>query len=242
MVSRSISHAAESAMRQWVMKVEAENRLEELHRRKANLPQTGPYIVISREAGVGSSEIAHKVASILNWEALDHELLDEIAEEYDTPVKLMQHMDERPAHWLSDVLAQGLMHRGWSSQTFVHRAARTIQLAGNHGRCVIVGRGAQYLLPHEGGLFVRLIAPLEFRVTATAQREGISEPEAEVKLIELDRQRVQFVKQYFHRDVADLHQYDLVVNVEKLGRATASVIAATYQSQSPKTERYNDSR
>ena len=47
--------------------------------------------------------------------------------------------------WLiNELLEHGISHKVWSSQAFVHRGAKILQLAGHHGKCVDVGRGAQY--------------------------------------------------------------------------------------------------
>ena len=41
-----------------------------------------------------------------------------------------------------------------------------------------------------------------------------------------DAGRQEFVRHYFHRDIADPHQYDLMVNVERIGpQRTAQLIA-----------------
>ena len=207
---------AELAMKKLSAEIQ-HSLLEKLHKDQKPLPQQGPYIVLSRQAGLGASAIAHDVAASLEWQAFDHELLDEIAEQYHAPIHLMEVMDERPAHWLSDMLTAGLAHREWSPQAFVHRVARVITLAGHRGKCVIVGRGAQYLLPNNSGLFVRLIGSLDFRARNVAARDQLSVADAKRMVESLDRQRANFVRSYFHHDVADVESYDLVLNVEPLG-------------------------
>ena len=231
MVQRPISKTAERAMKMWTAKLSSSERLDELAERKESLPKHGPYIVISREAGLPTTQIARGVADQLAWDALDHELLDELAELYHAPIHLMELMDEQPARWLADILSQGIAHRNWSPQAFVHRVSKIIQLAGHHGNCVIVGRGAQYILPHENGLFVRLIGSQDYRTNYLAERGGLSTAAAEAKVRALDKRRSEFVRRYFHHDVNDVHQYDLVVNVEKLGLHEAvKVIVGAYAS------------
>jgi len=231
-MTKAISRVAERAIKAWTAKAQANSNLEEWQRKQQTLPPNGSYVVISREAGLPTDQIAHKVAADLGWQALECELLDELAEEYHTTRQLMEVMDEQPASWLEEILTCGVKSRQWSPQTFVHRVSKIIQLAGHHGQCVIVGRGAQYILPHENALFVRLIGSREYRAKSFAERDGISLEDSAKRNQVRDKQREDFIQQYFHCNVTDSHQYDLVVNVEQLGWETAAqLITSTCNSK-----------
>jgi cytidylate kinase len=93
---------------------------------------------------------------------------------------------------------------------------------------VLVGRGAQFLLPRDKGLAVRLIAPLGYRVEEVMRREGLDQTEACRLIEEADRGRRDFARRYFQKDIGDPHLYDLVLNVERLGPAAVvqQIVAA----------------
>jgi cytidylate kinase len=85
-----------------------------------------------------------------------------------------------------------------------------------------VGRGAQFVLPRERGLRVRIVAPLDYRVQQIMERRHLSFEEARDYVAKTDAGRQDFVRQYFHHDVPDPHLFDFVVNVEKLGPERAA--------------------
>jgi cytidylate kinase len=81
---------------------------------------------------------------------------------------------------------------------------------------VIVGRGANYILPASTTLRVRLVALWEDRVRVMTAQLGLSEHDAATWVERTERQRVKFVKHYFGKDVADPRAYDLVLNMSRL--------------------------
>jgi cytidylate kinase len=89
--------------------------------------------------------------------------------------------------------------------------------AAHQDSLIVVGRAAQYLLPRDKGLAVRLVASPKYRCRQIAQREQLDEADAQRLMDEADQGRAEFVHRYFHHDIADPHLYDLVVNVERLG-------------------------
>ena len=104
--------------------------------------------------------------------------------------------------------------------------SRVILMAAQAGKVVYVGRGVQFLLPHRRGLVVRLMASPGYRVQQIAERRHLSYDKARDYVEKTDAGRQEFVRQYFHRDIADPHLYDLMVNVERIGpQRTAQLIA-----------------
>ena len=53
------------------------------------------------------------------------------------------------------------------------------------------------------------------------EEQGINQADARRHMVEVDEGRRQLVEQFFHHDVADPHLYDLVINVERGGKAGA---------------------
>jgi len=80
------------------------------------------------------------------------------------------------------------------------------------GNCVIVGRGSAYYLGARADAFhVFIYAPFDERVRRL-RSTGKSEKEA-IELAEtVDRDRADFVKQYFDIDWPERHRFHLMVN------------------------------
>src|SRR5262249_51404687 len=95
---------------------------------------------------------------------------------------------------------------------------------GVMGKCVLVGRGSNFILPHESTLRVRLVANMPDRVTVIGRLKGVSDKEATRFIERTEQDRVQFVKKHFSIDVTDPHHYDLVLNTSFMGVEDAADI------------------
>jgi cytidylate kinase len=133
----------------------------------------------------------------------------------------MEIVDEKTASWFHEIFGKWLNERLVSQAEFVHRLGKVVLLAAQHESTVFVGRGAQFILPRESGVAVRLIAPRKQRLARIMEIRGCTRHEAERFIDEMDKGRADFVKRYFHHDVADPHLYDLVINLEHTSREGA---------------------
>ena len=64
------------------------------------------------------------------------------------------------------------------STTYMHGLVRLFLLADHHGKVVIVGRGTQFILPHNRGLSACVMAPFVFRVKHVLLWRGMAAKEA----------------------------------------------------------------
>jgi cytidylate kinase len=195
----------------------------------------GPYITLSRQAGAGGGEIAQLVGAQLGWEVLDKALVDRVAERYRLSRPMLDFVDETSSSWVHNILGPWLDRGVVAQEKYLVRLTRVMLAAARRGNVVIVGRGAQFLLPRKHGLAVRVVAPLKFRVARLARLRNCTAAEAQKLVAELDQGRKQFVEQFFHHDVEDPTVYDLVLNVDHLGCATAAeLIVAAYRAEREK--------
>ena len=135
-------------------------------------------------------------------------------------------MDETTSNWITEMFGNLLNPASVSQMQYVCRLSRVILMAARAGKVIYVGRGAQFVLPPARGLSVRIVAPLKFRVQQIMERRHLSFEEARDYVVKTDRDRQDYVRQYFHHDVPDPHLFDLVVNVEKLGPERAAHLIA----------------
>jgi cytidylate kinase len=95
---------------------------------------------------------------------------------------------------------------------------RVIDDALARGPAVLVGRGAQsYLRERRDALHVFCCAPHEALVERVMQREGIGREPADALVREKNRQRLEYVRQVWHRDWLAPATYHLCVNTAWLG-------------------------
>jgi cytidylate kinase len=180
-------------------------------------------IALAREAGTLGTALAQEVGKALGWHVYDHELLERIAQEMGVRTALLESVDERHQSWLLETVEAFLTapeKSEWepfvSESAYVRHLVETVLALGIHGECVIVGRGAAFILPAETTLRVRLVAPVKERIANWSRRFALSEKEAARQVRNLDRERIDFVQDHFQRDPTDPRHYDLVLNAGRL--------------------------
>jgi cytidylate kinase len=173
---------------------------------------SGFTIALSRESGTSGSLVAHELGARLGWPVYHHELLEHIAQEMGLRVNLLHSIDEKRQSWLRESLEAFCSVPSVSESAYVSHLIETILSLGAHGHGVIVGRGAAHILPAQTTLRVRLVAPLEDRITAVSHRLGISRSEAARQIDATDRERNSFIKAHFLKDPTAPQQYDLLLN------------------------------
>jgi len=214
---RSLAEVAQRRLRRWLDMEQIRKRAERGQTVEHVSDRLGPYVTVSREEGAGGSEIARIVAETLEWDLLDRELLNFMAEHHHLPRSILEFVDETTANWLHEAFSQLIDRRVISQQAYVKRLGSIVLLAAYRGKVVIVGRGAQFLLPPENGFAVRVLAPEAYRIQRVMQREGIDHEPAKKLIEETERGRRDFARRYFRQDLTDPHLHDLVVNVAKYG-------------------------
>jgi hypothetical protein len=195
---------------------------EQRRQTQASAPSPAFTVALTREAGALGTSVAQEVGRRLGWPVYDHSLLEQIAEDLGVRTNLVESVDERRKGWLLEMTEFLLAVPTVSETAYLRRLLETVLALGAHGECVIVGRGAAFVLPPETTLRVRLVAPLEERVKVLAARLGLSQQEAEREAVRLDRARADFVRQHFRKDPADPLNYDLFVNASRFTPAAAA--------------------
>ena len=198
--------------------------------------QGGPIITISREPGSGGSEIARRLAKALNMDLIGGQIIQHVADSAKMSRRVIESLDEKEVTF-RDTLLMSLFgeSRPWPADYLKH-LTRVIGTIGAFGNVIIVGRGANYLLPQEKTFKVRIIAPLELRIKYFMDDSGYTKAEAEQYIVKTENNRKAFVRKYFNVDVADPKYYDIIINTERIsiGQATESIISAFNQRRNRK--------
>jgi cytidylate kinase len=223
---RALSQVAERQMRGWALQLESQ---QSLSKKKAATPLEKvihPYLAISRESGADGGRLARLVGEKLGWKVFDRELLDYMAEHFNLSRITLEFVDETVSSWFHEMFGTWLDQQMLSQAEYVSRLGRVVLLAAQYESTIFVGRGAQYILPRERGLLARIIAPLKQRIDRLMERRQCSRQEAERYADATDAGRTAFVHRYFHKDSADPHLYDLVINLERTSLEDAAELLA----------------
>ncbi len=219
---------AQTSLADWPMSIvrwllgrsDAERELQDFPRTVARFQN----IAISRETGAGASSIARMVGQRLGWKVYDHELLEAIAHRMELPVDDVKCFDELAPSVVQDWLLPLREEHYAPQEAYLDHLAKLIEAIGRAGECVLVGRGAGFMLPRETTLSVRIIAPLRVRALRLAERMGVSVRTARRAARDLDRRRAQFDRT-MHRTVSgDPHNYDLVLDSHSMGLDIATEV------------------
>jgi cytidylate kinase len=106
---------------------------------------------------------------------------------------------------------------------------------------VILGRGAHLVLGQGEALRVLVVAPLEERVHAVMEREGLVEREARRRIVAIEADRKAFLMKHFHADFADTATFDIVVNTAVIGIEGACDAVKTAITRMPRRVASQDS-
>jgi Cytidylate kinase-like family len=181
-----------------------------------------PMVCLSRQYGARGAEMGRMVAEQLGFRFYSQELIHDVAEEAQVRDQLVESLDERVqdsiSAWVSSLIKRG----AFAPSDYLRNLSRVVLTLGRHGKGVIVGRGAHFLLDPQVTLRVRVLAPLEARVARIAARDGLGEDEARAKILRIDGERIAFNKQHYGADISDPSHYDLVVNGGTLGIEVAA--------------------
>jgi cytidylate kinase len=181
-------------------------------------------ITVEREFGSGGGGIAVELAKRLGWKLWDHALTEEIAKLADVDcaaVECRQEKVDGTFHRLSKIFWRGSYERAmhqpnasfFDTDSMVELGGRVMQTAADEGNCVIVGRGAPYLLRERGDAFhVFLYAPYAEKLRRLREEGSRIPGDPEELLNTVDRDRIVFVKHYFHADWPTRSLYHLMVN------------------------------
>lgn len=177
-----------------------------------------PYITISREAGSGGRIIGQTVAERLSWEFYDRELVEHMAKIARVRQSVVESLDEVTMDGIKEWITTLIDHGSFSHDQFLKHLMTVLMTIARQERAVFLGRGANFVLPPEQGLRVRIIEPLEMRAEEFGKLSGMKPDEAKKEVLSRDRQIQDFVRQQYGKDVTDPSNYDMVLNRASLGR------------------------
>jgi cytidylate kinase len=180
-------------------------------------------ITIEREYGCGAAQIAEALAARLGWKLWDQLLTQEIARLARCKQSTIEEREERRDPLYRRLLKSFALgsYEGnlgvypvetLDADSIFKISKRVVEEAAASGNCVIVGRGSQHFLQDRTDtLRFFLYAPREEKVQRLIS-EGHRASDAHVLVDTVDRERADFIKNYFNAKWPNRPVYHAMLN------------------------------
>jgi cytidylate kinase len=192
------------------------HRWQIAHKEKKEEKPGVSIITMSGEPGAGGRIVASRLADRLGLEIFHKEVINEMAKSADVSEKLIETLDERGLSTLEDWISSLVHERHLWPDRYMQHLMKVIGTIGRHGRAVIVGRGANFILPPEKRFSVRIVAPQAWRIKNVSKEFDIASEDAKRRVMRTESDRRAFIRKYFNADITDPTNYDLVINTAVL--------------------------
>jgi cytidylate kinase len=181
-------------------------------------------ITISRGSKSGGQALAECLARHLDYPIVGREIIQDAALKLGvSEEEVGQGMHHAPKLWGRHSLAR---------QLYVAAVQAALSERIVDGNLVYHGLAGQMLLRGlPAVLRMRLIAPLEVRITALMETDGMDRSAAEKYIRDVDDARARWVKMMYDQDINNPALYDLVISTEVMPLPTACLLIATTVAQ-----------
>ena len=166
-------------------------------------------VTFSRQVGSGGRLIAARVAQVLELPFYDWEEIRRVA----TPgaEEAAEGADDRVR---VSVDGGSLRHLDRSPSAYRERLTTAMEAIAGVDGGVVLGRGANFILPRDRCLRVRIVAPPEIRADYLARVLDLDPEQSRDAVRDGDADRRAFVRHYFDEDIDEDTHYDLVLNMD----------------------------
>jgi cytidylate kinase len=191
--------------------------------------ETGvPVITVSMEPGSGGSLVAQQVADRFSFDYFHRGIIEGIAKSAKIRATVIETLEKDRLSGIEDFIASLYKDQYLYPGIYMEHLLKVVSTIGKHGRAVIVGRGANFILPPDERFSVRVVAPLEIRIQNVASAYNVPVEKARKRVIGRESRRRAFIRQSFNADISDPKNYDLTINTGRMRieSAVEAVIAA----------------
>ena len=169
-------------------------------------------LTVSSEPGSGGQIIAKEIAEQMKYDLFHRDIIKEIADRADMSASVLESLEKDRLSGIEDFIASLVSKRYLWPERYLAQLMKIVCVIGKHGRAVISGRGANFMLPPDERLSIRIVAPEELRIQNIIESRKISEDDARKWIITKEAKRRAFIRKSFNADIADPINYDMVFN------------------------------
>lgn len=198
-----------------------------------------PFITIAREPGSGGAPIAKALAEKLGFTLVDQQIIEEMSKSTKKRQGIIKRIDEKGRSQITD-LVHSLLNKDYVDDVkYITELTKVILAYASQGQVVILGRGANFITPQARGLHVSITAPYATRVQRAMDYEGFNRKTAKRVIVEVERERRKFVKQYLSKDTSKANAYDLTINTAHFSMEQAcDIIEKAFYHKFSRSDRY----
>lgn len=185
-------------------------------------------ISVGREFGSGGHVIARLLADAYDIPLYDHKLMCEIAAEKGVDVRVLDKYDEIPHNALFSRTVRG--YNNSPEENVATMQFNFLKKKAAEGQSfVVIGRCSETILrEYEGLVSIFVLGDLEAKIARTAERNNISQSEAELMINRHDKKRKTYHNYYCTGSWGDSRNYDICVNSTRLGIEKTAEMLKTY--------------
>jgi cytidylate kinase len=212
--------------------------IESKQQNKDQLKKQGLCITISREPGAGSDLVAENIVEIINqkfnqqWAIFDKNLIEKIIADNNLSLRLMEYFNQEK-HSLMENFINELLGLQPSEAKIIKAVSQTILQIAEIGYSIIVGRGANFITYKlDNSIHIRLVAPLDKRIEHIREHYNFSKQEAMDFINKEDKNRAEFVKKYFKKDINNPIYYHMTFNTALVGHEQIANIIIDFATNS----------
>ena len=188
-------------------------------KRREKKPEIYPTICFSRKIGVGALEIADILAEKIDYEVVDRELLEYIAQEAKLSQKTVEYFDERYPGVLNEFAKLLFGEKSFIKSDFNRHLFNVVLSIAGLKPTLFVGRGTHLIIPRDRVLAVRFICSDEHRINRLSRILKVKKKEAADKLLQIDKEQSKFFKKAFGKKDAVPYEFDMVINCDHIDNA-----------------------
>ena len=185
-------------------------------------------IPVGREFGSGGHIIAVKLAEHFGIQLLDSNILAEVAKKSNASEEYLKKYDESARNLFFSRTVNGFSNS--PEEIIAQMQFDYIKQKSDAGESfVVIGRCADYILRENPALVrVFVLGDTEAKIKRTAEREGISEEKAKIRMEQADKRRKYFHNTHSENKWGDSRSYDITVNSSKLGLDSTAELLIKY--------------
>ena len=185
-------------------------------------------ITVGREFGSGGHIIAAKLAEHFGIQLLDSNILAEVAKKSNASEEYLKKYDESARNLFFSRTVNGFSNS--PEEIIAQMQFDYIKQKADAGESfVVIGRCADYILRENPALVrVFVLGDTEAKIKRTAEREGISEHKAKIRMEQADKRRKYFHNTHSENKWGDSRSYDITVNSSKLGLDSTAELLIKY--------------
>lgn len=175
-------------------------------------------VTVAREYGSGGRYVAKLVAEKLGIKFYDKNLIEIISNESGLSAKYIEENEQnKHGNLLSNFNAQYYNNLSNDDTLFIAES-RAIKDIAEKGGAVIVGRCSNYILKDMKNVVnIFLYSDNDNKINRAIKYYGLEEKNALKEIKRINKNREKHYNYYTHEKWKDINNYDLCVNVDKLG-------------------------